>query len=86
MASWSLVTRVLAATPVNMHEEARRRRGSVLIKRLNFKVRWHRCVNLSASPVPVDKLCDLFSPEGEHLRNKPCTGLVENGSLVAAAR
>lgn len=29
----SLVTRVLAATPVNMHEEARRRRGSVLAKR-----------------------------------------------------
>ncbi|WP_246807026.1 hypothetical protein [Ensifer sp. ENS04] len=29
----SLVTRVLAATPVNMHEEARRRRSSVLPKR-----------------------------------------------------
>ncbi|KQU87661.1 hypothetical protein ASD00_30185 [Ensifer sp. Root31] len=29
----SLVTRVLAATPVNMHEEARRRRGSVLAKK-----------------------------------------------------
>lgn len=29
----SLVTRVLTATPVNMHEEARRRRGSVLAKK-----------------------------------------------------
>jgi hypothetical protein len=29
----SLVTRVLTATPVNMHEEARRRRGSILAKR-----------------------------------------------------
>jgi len=29
----SLVTRVLATTPVNMHEEARRRRSSVLAKR-----------------------------------------------------
>lgn len=32
----SLVTRVLAATPVNMHEEARDRRGSILARKQSF--------------------------------------------------
>jgi GNAT superfamily N-acetyltransferase len=58
---------------------------SANLNRTSMSSRWkgddEKNCAASNPAVPDDALCDHFSLEREHHRNKPCTGLVKNGSL-----